>query len=93
MPSLMIRAEDLSEGDVLLLLPFGRTAKVEKIRDFGPRARFVQLRTQFGWTRLDRLDEGPRRGPKRLDHPPPGHPTGGRLFSLPHKEISRCSLL
>ena len=52
-PTLYIKAEQLSVGDVLCL-PFEKTATIEAIRPFGPRSRVVQFKTQFGWSRISR---------------------------------------
>jgi hypothetical protein len=49
--SLLIKAEDLSVGDVLLL-PFEKTATVATIRPIGPRTHFVNFKTEYGWTRV-----------------------------------------
>lgn len=52
MSSLLIKAEELSEGDTLLL-PFGRTATVKKVHPVGPRTRYVRLITEYGVTRIE----------------------------------------
>lgn len=56
MASMLIKAEKLSVGDTILL-PFGRTATIERIRPFGARATFVNYKTEYGWSRLEREDE------------------------------------
>jgi hypothetical protein len=50
--TLMIRAEDLSVGDTLML-PFGRTATVKSIIPVGPRTRYVKFKTEHGATRVE----------------------------------------
>lgn len=52
MASLTIKAEQLAEGDTLLL-PFGRTATVKRIKPVGPRTRYVQFVTEHGKTRIE----------------------------------------
>ena len=52
MASLLIKAENLSVGDTLLL-PFGRTATVQSIVPVGPRTRYVKFRTEHGATRVE----------------------------------------
>lgn len=52
MASLLIKAEQLSEGDTLLL-PFGKTATVKRIKPVGPRSRFVKFTTEHGATRIE----------------------------------------
>lgn len=52
MASLQIKAEDLSVGDTLLL-PFDKTATVQRIDPVGPRTRYVKLRTEHGATRIE----------------------------------------
>lgn len=52
MASLLIKAEDLSVGDTLLL-PMGKTATVTKVGTVGPRTRFVTFRTEYGASRVE----------------------------------------
>lgn len=52
MASLTIKAEQLAEGDTLLL-PFGRTATIKKIGPVGPRTRYVKFVTEHGRTRIE----------------------------------------
>jgi hypothetical protein len=52
MASLLIKASDLSVGDVVLL-PWERTATVEAIEPFSPRSLYVRFRTEHGWTRVE----------------------------------------
>lgn len=54
--SLLVKAEDSSEGDVILL-PWERTATIESIQPFGKRAQFVNFRTENGRTRIRRDQE------------------------------------
>jgi hypothetical protein len=56
MASLLIKAEKLSVGDVLLL-PFGREATIERIRPRGAKAIYVNFKTEYGWTRVELDDE------------------------------------
>lgn len=56
MASLLIKGDSLSVGDVLCL-PFNKTATVEKIKPFGPKAVYVNFKTEFGWTRIERTQE------------------------------------
>lgn len=56
MPSIMIRAENFSVGDILLL-PMGKTATIVEIKPITTRTRIVQFKTEFGWSRMHRLDE------------------------------------
>jgi hypothetical protein len=51
-PSLLIKAEELSVGDVLLL-PFNKTATITKIGPIGPRTRYVKFTTEHGPTRVE----------------------------------------
>jgi hypothetical protein len=55
MSSLLIKAKNLNEGDVLLL-PFNKTATVKEVKPIGPRTRIVQFKTEFGWSRTG-IDE------------------------------------
>lgn len=52
MASLLIKAEQLGEGDTLLL-PFGKTATIKRIKPVGPRTRYVQFVTEHGKTRIE----------------------------------------
>jgi hypothetical protein len=49
--SSLCQANKLRVGDVLLL-PFERTATVERIGPIGPRSQFIRFKTEHGWTRL-----------------------------------------
>ncbi len=56
MATLLIKAAGLSVGDVLAL-PMGKTATIEAIKPFGPKARFVNYKTEYGWSRAERSYE------------------------------------
>jgi hypothetical protein len=56
MASLLIKARDLSEGDVLLL-PFNRTATIMVEPKIG--RQFVTLYTEYGKTRVELDQEVP----------------------------------
>lgn len=56
MASLLIKAENLSVGDVLLL-PFNKTATITALKPFGPRSVYVRYRTEYGWSRVERDHE------------------------------------
>ncbi len=51
MASLVIRAEHLAVGDVILL-PYGE-ATVKSVRKVGPRTRYVSFTTEHGRTRIE----------------------------------------
>jgi hypothetical protein len=53
MASLLIKAENLSLGDTILL-PMGKTATVKDIKYIGPKAQFVTFFTEHGKTRVER---------------------------------------
>lgn len=52
MATLTIKAEDLSEGDTLVL-PFNKTATIKKLYPVGPRTRYVRFTTEHGATRIE----------------------------------------
>lgn len=52
MASLMVKAQDLSVGDVLLL-PMGKTATITRVDPVGPRTRYVKFRTEYGASRVE----------------------------------------
>jgi hypothetical protein len=52
MATLLIKAENLSVGDILAL-PFNRIAEVLALKPVGPRSRFVNFKTENGWGRVE----------------------------------------
>lgn len=50
-PSLYVKAVDLALGDTMLL-PFNKEATITDLKPVGPRTKFVQFKTEFGWSRI-----------------------------------------
>lgn len=55
-PTLLVKAEDLSVGDTMVM-PFDKRWTISEVKPFGPRSVYVRVRTEAGWTRLERHGE------------------------------------